>query len=252
VTSPSGLFWSLLVLELALAAVTFVALRFITAPYGRHGRGGWGPTVPARAAWLVMESPAAVLFAGVYATGAHRTGLVPLVLLAMWEAHYLYRAFWYPFLARAGARMPVLVVLLAIAFNALNAWLNARWISHYGRYAPSWLADPRFLVGLALFGCGLAVHVTADRTLRRLRAPGETGYRIPYGGGYRWVSSPNYLGEIVEWSGWALAAWSPAGLAFALYSAANLVPRAADHHAWYARRFPDYPPRRRALIPYLW
>lgn len=251
-TSPDGTFRALLALELALALVTFVALRFVTAPYGRHERGGWGPTVPARVGWLVMESPAPLLFGIVYATGAHRAGAVPLVLLAMWEAHYLYRAFWYPFLTRAGAPMPVLVVLLAIAFNVLNAWLNARWVADYGRYAPSWLADPRFLAGLVLFGCGFGVHVGADRTLRRLRGPGETGYRIPHGGGYRWVSAPNYLGEIVQWSGWALAAWSPAGLAFAVYSAANLVPRAADHHAWYGRRFPDYPPRRRALIPYLW
>ena len=54
---------ALVSLEIALAAVTFVALRFTTAPYGRHLREGWGVTVPARAGWLVMESVSSLLFA---------------------------------------------------------------------------------------------------------------------------------------------------------------------------------------------
>ena len=68
---------------------------------------------------------------------------------------------------------------------------------------------------------------------------------------FEWVSCPNYLGEMTEWAGWALATWSLPGLAFAAYTAANLAPRALAHHDWYRERFPDYPPRRRALIPYL-
>lgn len=238
-------------LMFALAAVTAVALCFVTAPYGRYRRPGWGPTLPARAGWVVMEIPAPLVFAGVYAAGGHRTELVPLVLLALWQSHYVYRTFAYPFLLRGGARMPLAVVLLAIGFNVLNAYLNARWVSAIGSYPVGWLADPRFLAGLALFGGGLAVNVHADRTLRRLRRPGETGYRIPRGGAYRWVSCPNYLGEIVEWCGWALATWSPAGAAFAVYTAANLAPRAVAHHRWYRRELPGYPSERRALVPYL-
>ncbi|MFF5297540.1 methyltransferase [Paractinoplanes globisporus] len=241
----------LVLLEIALAVVTFVALRFITAPYGRHLREGWGVTVPARAGWLVMESVSPLLFAILFLSGPRRADLVALVLLAMWQSHYLYRAFIYPFLLRGGRRMPVVVVLLAIAFNVLNASVNAYWVGWIGRYPVSWLADPRFLVGAALFAGGLTLHVWADRKLRRLRASTSNGYQIPYGGAYRWVSCPNYLGEIVEWTGWAIATWSPAGLAFALYTAANLAPRAIDHHAWYHQQFPDYPAERRALIPYV-
>jgi protein-S-isoprenylcysteine O-methyltransferase Ste14 len=238
-------------LEVVLAVATFIGLRFITAPYGRHGRGGWGPTVSARIGWLIMETPAPVLFTLVYAQGEHRAELVPVVLLAMWLAHYLYRAFVYPFRMRAGRRLPVTIMLMAIGFNTLNAWINARWVSQVGSYPADWLTDPRFLLGVALFGTGLAVNQTADRTLRSLRGPGETGYRIPQGGAYRWISCPNYFGEIVEWTGWALATWSPAGLAFALYTTANLAPRALDNHRWYRDQFPDYPAGRRALVPYL-
>jgi protein-S-isoprenylcysteine O-methyltransferase Ste14 len=247
----SGPYRFLVLLELALALPSFVSLRFVTAPYGRYRRGGWGPALPARLAWLVMESPAPVLFAAFYLTGAHRGEPVPLALLALWELHYLYRAFLYPLRMRPGARVPLGVVLLAIGFNVLNAWINARWVSALGSYPRTWFIDPRFVAGVLLFALGLALNVASDRALRRLRRPGQTGYRVPRGGAFELVSCPNYLGEMVEWTGWAIATWSLPGLAFAVYTAANLAPRALTHHAWYREHFPDYPPQRRALIPFL-
>jgi len=131
----------------------------------------------------------------------------------------------------------------------LNAYVNARWVSQFGHYPAAWLADPRFLCGAALFVAGVVINVTADNTLLRLRRENR-GYQIPRGGLYERVSCPNYLGEILEWTGWAVATWSLAGLAFALYTIANLAPRARAHHRWYRARFPEYPSRRRALIPF--
>jgi protein-S-isoprenylcysteine O-methyltransferase Ste14 len=237
---------------LAFAVPTFLVLTFVTAPYGRHRREGWGPTVPSRVGWILMECPAVVGFVAVFACGRHRAELVPLVLLAIWQVHYVHRTFVFPFRMRAtGKRMPIALPLLGLSFNAGNAYVNARWISHLGSYPDGWLGDPRFLLGLAIFAIGLAVNLHADTVLIRLREPGETGYRIPQGGLYRWVTSPNYLGEILEWIGWAVMTWSLAGLAFAVYTTANLAPRALSNHAWYRERFPDYPPGRRALVPFV-
>jgi hypothetical protein len=33
---------------------------------------------------------------------------------------------------------------------------------------------------------------------------------------------------------------------------ANLVPRAIATHAWYRKKFADYPPERRILVPFIW
>jgi 3-oxo-5-alpha-steroid 4-dehydrogenase 1 len=249
-----GYYRALVALELVLAVATYVGLRFVRAPYGRYASDRWGPTVPARIGWLVMESPAALVFAAVYAFGSHRTAPVPVVLLVLWQTHYLYRAFVYPWRLRGSTRMPAAIALMAIAFNLLNAYVNARWVSQLGDYPPRWLADPRFLAGTVLFLGGLAVNRDADRRLRALRSPGgggTGGYQVPRGGLYRWVSCPNYLGEIVQWFGWALLSWSPAGLAFAVYTTANLLPRGLDHHAWYRERFAGYPGDRRAVIPFV-
>ncbi len=69
---------------------------------------------------------------------------------------------------------------------------------------------------------------------------------------FSWVTSPNYFGEMVEWVGFALAAQTLAGWAFAVFTFANLAPRAVAHHKWYRATFADYPTSRRALIPFVW
>jgi steroid 5-alpha reductase family enzyme len=140
---------------------------------------------------------------------------------------------------------------MGFAFNMVNAWLNARWISHLGPYGGGGGAEIWLLVGLAVFMAGLVMNRRADRALLRLREGGGSGYAVPTGGAFRWVSCPNYLGEMIEWAGWALASRSPAALAFALFTAANLVPRAVAHHRWYRAEFPDYPAERKAVVPFL-
>jgi len=142
---------------------------------------------------------------------------------------------------------------MGFVFNLGNFGLNGRYLfSTSGGYPTSWIYDPRFLAGFALFLTGFITNRWADRVLQNLRLPGETSYKIPYGGLYRWISCPNYLGEIIEWSGWALATWSLPGLAFAIWTFVNLAPRAIANHAWYHQNFADYPKERRALIPGLW
>ena len=150
--------------------------------------------------------------------------------------------------------MPITVIIMAIVFNLGNGYLNGRYVFHFadGRYAMSWLSDPRFIVGTVLFIAGFIINRWADNTLRGLRKPGETGYKIPYGGLYEYISCPNYFGEILEWFGWAVATWSLPGLTFAIWTFANLAPRAWSHHKWYHDKFSEYPLDRKALIPGIW
>jgi protein-S-isoprenylcysteine O-methyltransferase Ste14 len=239
---------------LIVATGVFAALFFVNAPYGRHFRQGWGPLIASTYGWLIMETPAALVFAARFVTATVPRTLPIWLFFAMWELHYVHRAFIYPLTLRGGQKqMPVTVIALAFGFNVGNAYVNGGYLFHLsGGYPPNWIGDPRFVVGLTLFLAGYGVNRWADLTLRGLRRPGETGYKIPHGGLFRQVSCPNYLGEIVEWFGWALATWSLPGLAFALWSVANLAPRARAHHAWYHDHFPDYPPERKALIPWIW
>ena len=244
----------LLLGSLAAAAVTALFLLFVAAPYGRHVRRGWGPTMDNRLGWIVMEAPAPLVFALCFMVGEYRNTVTALAFLLMWEAHYIHRSFIYPFGLRGmDKRMPVMIAGTGFLFNALNGYLNGRWLYTFsGGYPNSWLLDPRFVIGLLIFVAGFIINRQADRTLRHMRENGGSGYAVPQGGMYRWISCPNYFGEIIEWIGWAIATWSLAGLAFALWTAANLVPRAYSHHQWYRESFTDYPPERKALVPRLW
>jgi len=234
-----------------LAAVVFLSLLFFAAPYGRYVRRGWGFAVNNKLGWVIMEAAAPLAFAACFFIGTNTITVTTLVFLVLWEAHYLHRAFIYPFSLRRRA-MPLLVVGFGFLFNMVNGYLNGRYIFTFSDgYSNQWLSDPRFIIGVALFLAGFVINRQADNVLRNLAKTSDSGYQIPYGGLYRWISCPNYFGEVLIWTGWAVATWSLPGLAFAVWTAANLVPRARSHHAWYQQNFPDYPPRH-ALLPGLW
>ena len=252
--NQSELYNLLLGISFLLAIASLVALFYFHAPYGRWTSPSWGPGIPGWLGWLVMETPAVLTIALVYHAAGPEQSITSAVFLLMWEAHYLHRAFFYPFSRSDAWRpMPLAVPLMGIAFNLMNGWLNGYYLFVLsGGYPASWLRDPRFIVGLGVFVGGYAINRRADRTLRKLRAPGELGYKIPQGGLYHWVSCPNYLGEIILWTGWAIATWSLPGLAFAVWTFANLAPRALGYHHWYHQHFEDYPEERKALIPFVW
>ena len=135
----------------------------------------------------------------------------------------------------------------------MNGYLNGRYLFTFsGGYANSWMLDGRFIIGVVIFVFGYFINRQSDLALRELRKDGSSGYKISYSRFYRLVSSPNYLGEIMIWTGWAIATWSVPGLAFAFWTVANLLPRARANHEWYKSTFPDYPPERKALLPHIW
>jgi 3-oxo-5-alpha-steroid 4-dehydrogenase 1 len=246
---------ALLISFFILSPLTFIVLLRITAPYGRHNKSGWGPTVPSTLAWILMELPAALVLPLCYVFGERQGHPVALVFVGLWQLHYIHRAVLFPLRRRGGARrMPIVIMASGMLFNLINGYLNGHYLFTLAPDGPlyqatEWLTDPRFLAGAPIFLAGFLGNLHSDQILFNLRRPGETGYRIPRGGLYRFVSCPNYFSEIVEWCGWALCTWSWAGLGFAVWTAANLVPRALSHHRWYRGEFPDYPRERKAVLP---
>ncbi|MBN2273706.1 MAG: DUF1295 domain-containing protein [Bacteroidales bacterium] len=252
IPSPD-LFNTMLFIWMALAVATFVLLLFVSAPYGRHLRRGWGPNLSNRLGWLIMEMPSSVLMLVWFFTGHGQGNIVLILFLVLWEIHYIHRTFIFPLRFHSNKKdMPVVVVFMGIFFNVGNTCFNGLHLFHFSTdYAVSWLYDWRFIIGAVIFITGFVINQHADHVLFTLRKPGETGYKIPYGGLYRWISCPNYFGEVLEWTGWAIATWSLPGVSFAIWTLANLVPRALTNHNWYVRHFKEYPKDRKAMIPYV-
>ena len=231
----------------------FILLFFVSAPYGQHIRKGWGPNLNNKLGWFIMEIPTVVIYLIIYFLGERKTDVISMVFLFIWMLHYGQRTFIFPFLIRAKQPMPVTIISFGMMFNGINTYLQARWIYTLSApYPDDWIISPFFIVGLFIFILGFIINLHSDRIIRNLRKPGETEYRIPYGGMFRWVSSPAYLGEITEWAGWAVLTLSFPGMIFVFWTFANLVPRALSHHKWYLETFPDYPKNRKALIPFIY
>lgn len=248
------IFDSILIGVFVCAALALLALLLVDAPYGRHQRKGWGPQINTRLGWVIMESPASLVFLYFYFTGAHPEWIACIVLALLWQLHYVHRSFIYPFQIRVkpGDRTPLLVILMGSFYCGINGYLNGSFVSTYADHLNNeWLTDPRFIGGIALFGFGYYMNKRSDQILRSLRTGAATGYSIPRGFAFRFVSMPNYLGELITWSGFALASWSLAGVSFVVFTAANLVPRALANHRWYRETFSDYPQERKAIFPFL-
>jgi 3-oxo-5-alpha-steroid 4-dehydrogenase 1 len=251
---------ALLLLIFVLCPLVFGGLMLLPAAYGRHKKKQqgvlWGPGIPTRLAWIIMECPSSIGFAVFFFMGDRAFQWAPLVLFCMWQSHYFQRSFIFPFKlqTRPGDTTPLMIPVMAVSSNLVISFLNAAILSWpaIGRgYDLAWLYDPRFIAGALIFVAGYRINRKADAMLAALRRPGETGYKIPHGWLYEKISCPNYLGEFLVWTGWAIATWFWAGVAFLLWTLANLVPRALQNHRWYHEKFADYPPLRRAVIPYL-
>ena len=159
-----------------------------------------------------MEWPAVFLFLLIYFRGENAWGVVPLIFLAMWQGHYLNRSLIYPLRTRTKGRMPVLVVLSGYVFNCSERSPSTPGssadVGQYGRLLAG--RSPGSSLGMALFVGGMSLNMHADNVLLGLRGNrGGQDMSFHSGGAYRTSSPvPNYLGEILEWTGWAVATWS--------------------------------------------
>lgn len=233
--------FNILLISMALMAViVFIALQRVEAGYGILYNPKWGPSVNNRLGWVLMEAPVFIAMLALWLASPRRGETAPMVMALLFELHYLQRSFIFPLLIKGKSRMPLAIVVMGVVFNLINACMQGGWIfyvSPEGRYPLSWLWSWQFITGTAIFFAGMYININSDHIIRHLRRPGDTAHYIPRGGMFRYVSSANYFGEVLEWTGFAVLTWSWAGAVFALWTFANLAPRAAKTHARYAREF---------------
>ena len=248
-----SLFFSIVYIWIACAVLIFPLIILVIVPYGRHTTPKWGVMISNRWGWIIMELPALAIFVLFYFTGSAKYHAVNAIFFLFYAGHYFHRTLVFPFQLRTkGKKMPLVIVFMALIFNFINGFLNGYYLGTIAAdYTISWLYDPRFISGVIFFLGGMILNISSDNILIHLRKPNEIGYKVPDKGLFRWISCPNLLGEIIEWSGYALMTWSSPGLAFATWTLVNLLPRALHHHRWYQATFSDYPADRKALIPFI-
>lgn len=215
-----------------------------------------GFMVNGKLAWIIQEAPSLLIPLWCFFNGKEDvTGsIVNRILLAYFLFHYANRTIIFPLQIRGGKDTPFGVMMSAIFFTSLNGTIQGRYLTQIYQYDSSHLSSPHFLFGSFLFVIGLLINLHSDSVLRNLRKPGETGYKIPHGGLFDYVSGANFFGEIVEWCGFAMATgFALPAVTFAVCSACNIAPRGVQHHKWYLTKFEDYEKLgRKAIVPFVY
>jgi 3-oxo-5-alpha-steroid 4-dehydrogenase 1 len=244
------IFNKIIIAWIILGLIVFLINLKIVAPYGRHASKKWGILINNRLAWIIMESPVLFLVMYFVLPKIASLNIVTWILFLLFSAHYVHRTFIFPFRIKGSSKkMPLGVILLAIIFNVFNGFFIGYYLGNFSSYDSSWLLSIPFIAGAIMFGVGAFINWRADSILIGIREKGFSGYKIPSGFLFEKVSCPNHLGEMIEWSGYALMSFSLPALSFAVWTLANLVPRALAHHKWYKSYFTDYPAKRKAIIP---
>ena len=237
---------------LGVAVFIFILLFFVTAPYGRFSESNWGPMISSTVGWIIQEAVSPIVFGYFFIIGTSIKTPVMWIFFIIWIGHYFNRSFIYPFRQhKAKNRMPITIMLSAVFFNIINGFTNGYYLgsivsNEYNNY----FFESNFILGMFIFIIGLVINLKSDNILINLKKENQ-GYQIPQGFLYRYISCPNYFGEILEWLGFAIMTWCLPGSIFAIWTMANLIPRAVAHHAWYKSKFKDYPVDRKAIIPFI-
>lgn len=254
-----------------LALVTVACVTFFHAPYGRYAAETIVPvTVQTQAAWVLQEMPTllAVAYRWVSLWHADHEIVVHWPLAICFLVHYIHRTLIFPLRIRPSKPTPVHVMLLANVYCCFNGSLQAATFVSTSSIA-SELSPPNLTLscgGLIVFALGLYINIRSDNILIALRrtrsfaSSGASGYQIPQGFLYNYVSCPNFFGECLEWVGFAVVAvgyfnwdlaYALAGFSFAVYTASNTIPRGVKHHQWYLNTFGDayLKLQRKAAVP---
>ena len=219
------LFHQILIGFSAVGLLVFIALFFVKAGYGMFRTAQWGFSIPNKIGWLLFE------------------------------LHYFQRSFVFPFLMKGKSRMPVAIMLMGVVFNLLNGYIQGEWLFFLAPedlYSSAYLCRINCWIGILVFFLGMGINWHSDYVIRHLRQPGDTRHYLPEKGLYHWVTSGNYFGELLEWTGFALATASPAAWVFVWWTFANLAPRAYAIRQKYREEFGvEAVGKRKCLIPYI-
>jgi very-long-chain enoyl-CoA reductase len=141
--------------------------------------------------------------------------------------------------------------------NSAHYWLLSGLNIAYWIYAPnSYTArsgqnvDYMNMVGIALYIFGELSNLHTHITLSNLRSPGGTERGIPQGYGFNMVTCPNYMFELIAWTGIALVSKSWAVLIFSVVAWAQMHQWAIKKERALRSEFPDkYKKKKYVLIP---
>ena len=236
---------------LILAAIIFLTLLIINAPYGRFFKKNFGFSLNFKLGWFIQEIVSPLSFSFFFLYGPIEKNITTWFFYSIWILHYIYRSIIYPLrMNKNSSKIPIVIIFSAIFFNLINGFINGFYFSNIKYYDPTYYLNANFILGFIILILGVYINFTSDNILIHLKSKNK-GYIIPKGKFYKYISCPNYFGEMIEWLGFAIMTLSLPAFIFFVWTVANLFPRAIATHKWYKENFTNYPKDRKAIIPFI-
>lgn len=260
----------LLVIFMISHVSAFIALQYESAPYGKFSEN---PNFKSkfliringkfvffhlsfkfsRLGFSIQESASFFIFIYIiykYSMITKQFSSYQWIPTILFPSHYFYRFVIYPLRTHSMSNSNILIVLMAFMFTLGNGYLNAKFLVFQNVNDNLIL----FYFGLILFFFGFYINFQSDSILINLRSNSTPNqkYFIPNEGFFKYVTSANYFGEIVEWTGFHLMCWNYASIVFLIGTCTNLIPRAIQSRKWYIEKFGDkYPKDRKSIFPFI-
>lgn len=224
--------------------------------------------IPSSVAWAIYESPNLIYIAYFLLFKEFPMKISNIILLSMFFMHYFHRAILYPLKLKGVSRKyPLEIASAAILFCIFNGYYQVYSLSTLCKYDDDWIYDFRFCLGIFIFLLGMFINIKSDNILLKLKKKkieqllkedksleiesSNKYYVVPNEFLFKFIASPNFLGEVLEWVGYGIAGWSLNGMVFAFTTFNVLLSRALKNYHWYKTNFKDYPKNRKAMIPFI-
>lgn len=212
-------------------------------------------------AWIFQESPNLIITlfylikAIIFDTKQNK---INIFLICLYFLHYIHRTLIFPIILsekKTKKKWPFEIMILAFIFCICNGFMQNRSILINAEYPEGYLMKTNVILGVFVFLIGMFINIYHDYRilyLKRNNIGNIDGYVVPTGGLYEFISAPNYLGEIIEWVGFAIACNTSSAWLFAYTTFCAIFPRGLNYHKWYIEKFGNnYPKHRMAIIPYV-
>jgi len=239
---------------LIFSVFSFTALQFIPAHYGKfYDIKKNLPALSNRVGWMIEETPNVFItlyYAYYFYQDSSKFNYINYFMIGFFFIHYIHRGLIFPFQLAKTKKLPLDIILMACSFCVANAIMQNRSIFLFSSYSWNELNHITLVIGIILFFVGMYINIYHDYMMIKMKKNSDT-YVLPYGGLFRYISAPNYFGEILEWIGYAMIVQTFSGWIFVISTISNLLPRAIQTHRWYKTKFENYPKERKAIVPFI-
>ena len=228
-------------LFILLSLPTYITTIHNIGLYGKHAKTKL--TLNSKMAWTIMESSSIV--SAVLTLSVNLNKKVNILSAFFFLLHYIHRSFIYTRFISSKSVTPINIFISSFIFCTLNGYCQASsWF-----YNKSTITELNKYIGIILFVFGMSLNILSDYYMLYQKKKYKK-YILPSSIFHKFILSPNYLGEIIEWIGYAILVNDIRATSFAIFTISNLVPRAVLNLDYYIELFNVN--NKKAIIPFIW